>query len=622
MIKVKTLKKILNLLALFFILLTFLVSCLKGGTSGSGSAGESSSKPAIVAKDALLIATPDPQLISEVNKTAKFEVAIQNKGQGLATNIKIEDIPHPFYLAKDGNKCNGELLPNKICIIEFDFNPTEIESSSKSMNLSYVNKNNGFLNKVIFNASYLVHGSVNLDFSTLPKLTSYVNESTSATLTITNSGTEKADKLNFTNLIPPLSIKSTNCGTFLDIGSSCNVVIESFPVIIEDSNQKLNVNYNDPLTHNKLTREVDVHYSGLGKINLTFSNMGKLISYPNESVEDDLTIANNSKGDAKNLQFSSLTNSLSIVSNNCGTNLKVGSSCAVRIKFLPTSILNGSQDLIVKYKDPFSDTVPLSQTAKIEYASISKTLLNLSVPRKLSAMIASTDSLDLTVTNISNINVENLEILSLVNPLSIPSKTCGSSLSPGGTCKISIKLISSSLVNSSQQLNVKYKDPVHPANKLTQIAPISYITFGTASLRAVSASPDNVKINNIHQVLIRVFTITNSGNGNAFIDNFTFAALKRDNNTHVSTPWPRSYFSLNQNNCPSPIAPNGTCQIKFNFPYPNDMILYDSYFEEQITFHYKTGFNNAVSDETKAREYYYWFDDGYLNSCYILKINW
>jgi hypothetical protein len=161
-----------------------------------------------------------------------------------------------------------------------------------------------------------------------------------------------------------------------------------------------------------------------------------MVTYPNETVTETLTITNNSEGTANNLQITSLSAPLSITSNTCGTSLNVNNSCTISIQFSPKNILNSTQNLIIKYKNPLSDTSLFSQTAKIDYSSKNKILLlTLSTLNKMITYPNKSVTANLTLSNNSDSSAKNLNFSSLTTPLIVTANSCGNELKINQSCR-------------------------------------------------------------------------------------------------------------------------------------------------------------------------------------------
>lgn len=231
--------------------------------------------------------------------------------------------------------------------------------------------------------------------------------------------------------------------------------------------------------------------------------------------------------------------------NTCRTPLAAGAGCTVSVTFTPTTDGKRKGTLTISFNGAGSPwSIPLNGTGAPHLVA-STTLLNFGYHE------IGTTSSPQTVT-LTNAGVEAVTIeIALGNAVGFAqANTCGSNLSAGSSCAISVTFTPNAMTQSLG--GTDFLSINHSAADGTEFSLFVTLT-GTATTTAVAVSPSSVDFGNQavgSTSLPRSITFANASN--------TPLAIRRI----FSAP---SGLFEQTNNCPSALAPGASCSIEVTF---------------------------------------------------------
>jgi hypothetical protein len=265
--------------------------------------------------------------------------------------------------------------------------------------------------------------------------------SSSQSVTLTNTGTSTlsiagiATSGNFA--------RSTTCGTSLTAGSHCTITVTFHPTAIGSRAGAVTITDNaaDSPQHISLTgtgTQVSV-----SPVSLTFSTT--LIN--TTSSAKTVTVTNHGST-ALSITGIAVSGNFTIPSRTCGTTLAAAASCTVKVAFHPVAI--GSTTGTLSVSDNGGGSPQMANLAGTgTEVSLSPTSLSFTVTVGTTSAAKS-----VILTNHGATSLAITSIATSSTAFGIPSKTCGSTVSPGGTCAINITFHPTAIGTKTGTLNI------------------------------------------------------------------------------------------------------------------------------------------------------------------------
>jgi hypothetical protein len=293
-----------------------------------------------------------PKLISFPNQatgssSAPSQVTLVNN-QSVILNISSVHTSLPF---SQSNNCGLSLQAGQSCTLNITFSPTAVQYYSASIAVTDDAANSP--QTVTLTGS----GIVPVAFS--PKLISFPNQAIGSSSSVAQvmliNNQPVALNISSIQTLPPYS-QSNNCGTSLGALQSCTVNITFKPTAAQYYSSSLTI------TDASAGSPQTIALTGNGIQPIVFSPTH--ISFANQAIgslspPSQVTLTNNQ---LMALNISSIqTSPPYLQSNNCGTSLGAGQSCALSVSFNPTAVQYYSSSLIITDSSPNSpQTVTLT----------------------------------------------------------------------------------------------------------------------------------------------------------------------------------------------------------------------------------------------------------------------
>jgi hypothetical protein len=429
------------------------------------------------------------------------------------------------------NNCPASLAVNVSCTISVTFAPRSTGAQTASLTVS------GTLN-----TSSTVNGTGVMPLATLsPASLNFGSQRAGATsaaqlVTITNTG---AFPFFVNQLSIPGSYQATNnCSGVIAVGASCTVSVVFAPSSTQSGplGGSLTVGGDFTATPSSVSLSGTATSSAgaLSPTALTFANQNVEAT----SAPQTLTLTNIGNG-VINLTGIQATGDFA-ETNNCGTSVAPGSSCSIAVTFTPTT--HGARSGTIAVSGDFTGAAPsatLSGTGTTPTASWSPASLS------FANQLVSSSSPGQAVT-LTNSGDGPLTITAITTTGDFTqTSNCGSGLSPGAGCTITVTFTPSATGSRSGALSLT-------SNSSIAVNPIAL--SGTGVAPAASLSPATLTFAN--QLVntssaAQSVTLTNTGTAPLTISNISISGMSSD-------------FSQT-NTCGTPLAPSTSCMINVTF---------------------------------------------------------
>lgn len=298
------------------------------------------------------------------------------------------------------------------------------------------------------------------------------------------------------------------CGTTLDSGDTCSIIILYEPEDTDGHSANLNFSYRDSLS----SYEFDYVLSADSHPILNFQ-YGTLYDFGNKfigsSTDLKIKISNTGKVTAENITINNLTAPFSIKSRTCGTSLSPGTSCEITVNYSPTTNGEHNQDITLDY---LNTGRPESNTLSLIAWGFSQAVLTVSDSSGHdfgSVATSAVHSKTFTITHSSgDVSATSLNVLNLSSPFGFKGGTfpgtggtCGTTLSKEtGSCTVVLALNSAtsgswnntaifSYYNGSSTVTIN-----RSLSGITKIRPtLSFSTTGVNDFGVVRTNTSGIK---------------------------------------------------------------------------------------------------------------------------------
>lgn len=345
----------------------------------------------------------------------------------------------------------------------------------------------------------LSFSSQNVGTTSSPGVVNLVNEGTSA--------------LSIGNITITGAFAQTNtCGTSLAAGSTCEVIVTFSPTAPGTVTGSLTIEDGDPTSPQTVVLTgvgAAVPAAQVSPASLNFGDQEVGTSSPPQKV----TLTNTGTA---SLTVSSITVAGASFSetNNCGTSVPAGKSCAISVTFLP--IGPGSKNGTIYIADnasPPNQTVALSGTGTQPVVTLSPTSLAFANQE----VNTSSPPQKITLTNTVGGNL-NITEITVAGASFTETNNCGSSVPVGHSCTISVTF--TPLGAGSKTGTVYVMDNANPPTQTVSLSGTgtqpqvslskSYIAFGNQKVDTTS-SPQTLTLSNIGTGTLDISSIALSG---------------------------------------------------------------------------------------------------------------
>ncbi len=453
--------------------------------------------------------------------SAAVPVTLLNNQSGTLTIASIQ-VSAPFA---ETDNCGTSLAPNAQCTLNVTFAPAAKQYYSSSLVITDSAGNSPQTVGLTGN------GVIPVTFS--PAAVNFGNQAAGTTSKTTNVTM-------YNNLPAVLTIsgvqatapfaQTNNCGATLAGGSTCTLSLTFSPTAVQSSSSTITVT--DSATNSPQT----VAVSGTGVAPVLYTP--KTIAFPNQPVNSTsaatvVTVTNN---ETIPLSISSIAAPANFAeTDNCGTTLAAGQSCAVNVTFAPTAAKYNSGSLTITDGSVTSPhTVSVSGNG---YLPVTTSPTQISFPNQPT----NTTSSGYTVT-LTNKQPVTLNIASIAAPVPFAqTNNCGPTLASGGSCTVTVTFSPTTSAHYSSALTITDDAATSP-----QSVPLYgtgyalvYFTPGVISFPSqaigTSSAPSSVTLTNNQTVALNISGIS------------------------VAAPFTQT------NNCGSSLAAGANCTVSVTF---------------------------------------------------------
>jgi hypothetical protein len=466
-------------------------------------------------------------------KSKAMTVTLTNTGTATLT-ISSATISGPFGLT---NNCPGSLSAGSNCTFSITFTPNAVGTNSGT--LTVTDNAPGSPQTVPLTGVGIGPVATVAPLTLTYGLQLVGTTSASQAVTVTNTGNSS---LTITSITAPSNFSETNnCPSTLAPAANCTVNVTFEPTASGNLSGSVQVDDNSSgsasqkVTVSGTATAMNVTPSSLsfGSVNLGTTSAPQVVSVTNVSTS---SVAITS------VTFTGSNTTDFVQTNNCGSSLGAGASCAINVTFTPGGTGSRSATLNLNDKGGASpQTVALSGTGnptgsgpQITFNTTSVNFGNEnynSTTKPQTVVVYSTGSSSLGITSVTT-----------TGNFAVSTNGCPSSLSPGANCTVSVTFTPKSVGTLSGTLNVADNAPQSPQTvALTGTgvgaAPVLNPTALTFALQVVGTFSPSQPV-----------TLTNTGNASLTI-------------TSISAP--ANYSQTN--NCGSSVAAGASCTINVTF---------------------------------------------------------
>lgn len=298
-------------------------------------------------------------------------------GSGLSAPFTFKGASYPGT----GGTCTTTLNAGDTCTVVVTFAPTVAGAQNATMSLGYNNgvsaqsSTRALTGTGVAPAALTISDGPTYDFGPV-----VATGSQDRTFTVNNSGSLAATTVTPSGLSAPFTFKGGaypgsggTCGTTINAGATCSVVVTFTPAATGPFNATMNLAYNDGAQNQNAQRPVQG--TGATPASLTISN-GSTYSFgtvAQGSTNDfTFTVTNGGGVGATSLAGAALAAPYSFKGGSypgggtCGTTLAAAASCTIIINYNPTTIATHTATVTLNYQDGLnaaSATRPVTGTA-------------------------------------------------------------------------------------------------------------------------------------------------------------------------------------------------------------------------------------------------------------------
>ncbi len=456
-----------------------------------------------------------------IGSSTDLRIRISNTGRVTAQSISVNNLGLPFSMKGgsypgEGGTCGPSLSPGETCDIYINYSPTTNGEHLQSITLNYFNTGRAETNTLrlmawgFYEAQLTISDSSGYNFGTVAAGTSY-----DKTFTLTHSGGDvTATSLNVLNLNSPFNYKG---GNFPGVGGTCTRTLTK-----EKKTCSIVITLSTTLSGSWSSNPSFSYFNGKETISLqrplsAITRQRAQISISPTSFNFGLTPFNSEKGNiftvtylsgelpAMNLGLSSLSGYFNYTGGifpgtggTCGTSLSSG-TCTISLSYRPLAYGTHTLSPRLSYHDGSSNqNISLSLQGRTNSRLLSNTLNFGNVVNGQSK------TLELTLTAQGGSAITNLQLASISSPYSFNTGTCGTSISPSASCKLSIVFSPETEGPHDGDLMLSFNDGI---SNTTHSISLKGNARPAANVTITSTDFGSLSVNSVKEMFV---TITNS----------------------------------------------------------------------------------------------------------------
>jgi sugar lactone lactonase YvrE len=398
-----------------------------------------------------------------VNSSTPMTLTIENTGNGLlqlnGTTVATVTGMNPGDFKLTGSTCGYNLLPGSACVLTVTFTPSTtgprgatLSVPSGSTTQTVILQGNGAAATPTATLTAINFGNQTQNTTSSAMSATLTNTGTAA-LTISNIAITGTNLTNFT-----LSTGTNACGTSLSAGASCLIYVTFSPTSVTTYNATLSV------TNNATGSPTTSALSGAGTAPAAPTATLSSIAFGNQAEGTTsgvmyATLSNTSSTSSLTIGAISITGTnaanFAVVSGGtCGSTLAVNISCTIAVTFSPPGVLTGYTATLNVVTNATGSPQTSSLTGNGTYVKPTVTLLpspysygSITIGQKSTAQA-------FTLTNTGTSPFSFTQALTDSTDFAITGTTCGTTLTAGNSCTVSVLFQPQSAVPLSTYLQL------------------------------------------------------------------------------------------------------------------------------------------------------------------------
>ena len=447
-----------------------------------------------------------PQTLATIS--APQSVTLTNVGTGSLTISAVAiSGPNASDFTKSADSCTGATVaPQGTCSVSVTFTPSAGGNRGASLNFT-----DGAANSPQIVSLTGTGAGVNVTLS--PTSLTFASQDTgtgssaqTATLTNTGKTTLQISSIALGGFDPSPFAQTHTCGATLSAGASCTISVTFAPSAAGLASATLTVTDDATGGSQSLTllgTGVAAPVVGLSPSTLTFGTQG--VGTPSAAQTVTLHNTGTAALSITSIAFGGTNPGQFSQSHACGATLSAGAQCTISVTFKPTTAGSMSASVTITDNAPNSpQSITLSGTGVRPTVSVSPSSLSFGSQ----AVEGSTSSQTVMLTNTSavTLNITSIAVTGTNPHQFVQSSTCGTTLSAGANCTVSVTFAPTAPASMSASLT--FTDSTASSSQ-------SVALTGTGTGPAVSLSTSSITFAN--QALnttsaAQVVTVMNTGN--------------------------------------------------------------------------------------------------------------
>ena len=418
--------------------------------------------------------------------TLEKQITMTNEGDWPATLISGSGLAAPFNFKGGtypgtGGTCGVRLDGAATCSMVVQFTPPTTGLFGSQIDIAYesgdgaASTNRPVQGTGALPAQLAISDAPSYDFGTYA-----VGAVAERTFTINNSGGVPAASVNGSGIAAPFLFKGGaypgtggTCSNSIPAGASCQIVVTFSPGTVGTVSSTIQIQYNDGLTAQSITRAVQG--TGVAPANLALSS-SPLLDFGTQIVgstnEQTLSLTNSGGFSASLITAGSLSAPFSYkggafpgTGGTCSTSLTPSSSCTIVLRYVPTTPGSFSGAVTISYNNGASAQ---STSRSIQGNAVSAASLLISSSPEFdfgTKPLGSTTEQTLTVSNTGGTNASSIVGAGLATPYRYKggtypgtAGTCSTVIAPGATCTIVVAYAPTTTGASTSDAEITYFD--------------------------------------------------------------------------------------------------------------------------------------------------------------------
>ncbi len=380
-----------------------------------------------------------------------------------------------------GGDCAATLAVAASCNVEISFDPVTISTFTNTANFDYNDGVNAQLEARDISGEGVAPASLSITETDPYDYGLQASGSvTLHTFTVTNNGSVPATAVSETTLATPFNYEgggypgtTGTCGSILNAGASCDLVIEFAPVSNATFNSSIQMDYNDGVNIQAATRLVTGRAANPAFLTITDSPSYVFPSVATGGNTTQLfTITNTGGVVATGLSDSGLVAPFTFLGGTypgtggtCNTTLASGAACDIILEFAPTTTGVQNDQLDIAYNDGAG---PQTLTELVSGTGLAPALINITEadPYDYTIQPLASETLHtFTLTNVGAADATAVAGTGLAAPFlytggSYPGTggTCGAIIAGGTNCEVVVSFLPTSIGVFNDTIEINYFD--------------------------------------------------------------------------------------------------------------------------------------------------------------------